>query len=196
MVELGDGLEGDDGEDCEICEAKAAAVAWLLARSFRPNSLTSFCASYSSASLTSSSSTNLCLLSRSPSSRLCKVAFTLFSRLVSTSPILARSLSRTTLTSPKSASGAFPDQCIWPVRPPACVPCFGVRLFPTRHLEWYPPARRFAFAGDWPEMLLSALPRLLLPAWRRGPQAFLLAARSGPGERRDHYRCPWSSHSF
>lgn len=90
--EPGDVLGRGDGEDCEGFgdeeAAKAAAAAWLLVRSLRPNSLISLCALYSSASYLSRSSFNLCLLSRSTSSEPFKVVFTLASRLASASQIL------------------------------------------------------------------------------------------------------------
>lgn len=89
------GRRGGDEDDCGICDAgaatKAAAVAWLLARSFWSNSLTSLFASYCSLSLLSSSVINIYLLIFSSSLKSSKVCWTLSSRLLSSSPTLARS---------------------------------------------------------------------------------------------------------
>lgn len=97
--------DGDDGEAFDAGAAtKASAVCWLLARSFWPNSLTSFFAAWIFPSFVSSSSINICLLLFPSSLRFSKVPRTRPSRLLSSSSTLARSSSMTALARLMSVS--------------------------------------------------------------------------------------------
>ncbi len=187
----GDVWGGGGGGDCEGFEdedaARAAAVASLLARSFRPNYLISLRASYSSASLSSSSSFNLCLVSRAVSSTLFKIVCTLYSRLASASPILARSFSSIALTSSWSALAW--RLYVWPSRPPGRQRSLLVGIFPSVLLGENPPTFRSAFADDSREMPTFVLPRFPSRAWPQGTQAPLPGC-SWPGEETHPCRSP------